>query len=116
MQGDRFPDPKPACVRASNGLYLEIDTDVLEGDLATVGDAHHRDDSSGGPRRYRQVRGGRAYHVLRGVGRIGNAGPGAPLSRLWTDNRVHRTPCYRPGDNAPLCGFAHNSRSSMHVN
>ena len=68
VQRDRFPHTEPACISAGHGLHLKVDADVLQGNLATGGNAHHGDHGSGRPRCYRKVRGGRAYHVLGGMG------------------------------------------------
>jgi hypothetical protein len=101
MQSDRFPHTEAACISAGRGLYLKVDADILKGDLATGGNAYHGDHGSGRPRCYRQVRGRWAHHVPGGMWRVRQEGPGAPLSRLRTDDRVHRTTDDRPGDNAP---------------
>src|SRR6266851_7323917 len=97
IQGDCFPHPEAACISAGHRLYLKVNVDVLQGDLATGGNAYHGDHGSGRPRCYRKVRGGRAHHVPGGMGRIRQAGPGAPLSRIWTDDRMHCTTNDRPG-------------------
>ena len=49
LQGDHFPHAKPYGLRKLNRLHFEIDLDILQGYMTTVGHAYHRDHCSSGP-------------------------------------------------------------------
>ena len=102
LQGYHFPDAKPDGIGKFNRLNLEIDYDVLQGDLASVSHAYHGDYGSSGPSGHRQILGRRPHHIKIEIWDAGYEGPWPPLARSRVNHRKHGLSFNWPSNNVPL--------------
>ena len=102
FQGDQLPNSKPNGIRKLNRFHFKIDLNVLQGDIPSVGHAHHCDHGSSGPSRHRQVLGRRPNHIKAGVWDAGYERPWPPRSWPSANHREHCFSSNGPGNNTRL--------------